>query len=224
MPTRRPSSASTMPELVLDPAATALLAVDLQNDFCSLGGFFDRAGHDIAPCAEAAARTASVIEQARALGVRVVYTMTVRTEAPPHRLRPSRRPAERAAAAAGTLGQDMYAPGAWGTELAVEREPGSLLIEKERQSPFHRTRLEEELRARGIDTVAIAGVTTNCCVDCTVRDAHVRDFNVVLLSDCVGAFGAERHLHDATLQNAERFFGVVVPSSAFLTSLAGVRA
>ena len=213
-----------MPELALDPAATAVLAVDFQNDFCSPGGFFDRAGHDIGPCTEAAERADGVIRRACALGAAVVYTMTVRTEPPPHRLRPSRRPARPADAGPGTLGQDMYEPGAWGTELAVEPVEGALVVEKERQSPFHRTRLEEELRAGGIDTVAVCGVTTNCCVDCTVRDAHVRDFDVVLLSDCVGAFGAERHLHDATLQNAERFFGVVVPSAAFLDALDGVRA
>jgi ureidoacrylate peracid hydrolase len=209
-----------MSDVVLDPRRTAVLAVDFQHDFCSPGGFFDRSGHDVGPCSAAAEHAAAAIDAARAAGATIVFTMTVRTEPPPHRLRPSRRPREREGAEPGTLGQEMYAPGAWGTSLVLEPAPGDVVIEKDRQSPFHRTSLEAELRGRGIDTVAVCGVTTNCCVDCTVRDAHVRDLDVVLLSDCVGAFAAERHLHDATLQNTERFFGLVMPADAFLAALA----
>jgi nicotinamidase-related amidase len=73
------------------------------------------------------------------------------------------------------------------------------VIEKPRQSAFYRTSLGDDLVARGIDAVAIAGVTTNCCVDTTARDAYMRDLDVVVLSDGVAAFGRERHLHDATL-------------------------
>jgi ureidoacrylate peracid hydrolase len=186
-------------DVALDPRSTAILAVDFQNDFCSPGGHFETAGFDIGPCVEAAQRTQALIDRVRPLGVTVVYTKTEREESPPHRLRSAR-------------GQNTYVPGAWGTELMLAPAPGDAVIPKERQSPFHRTALEEELRARGIETVAVAGVTTNCCVDCAIRDAHVRDFDVVVLTDCVGAFGSERHLHDATLANAAKFFGILMSS------------
>jgi nicotinamidase-related amidase len=124
-------------------------------------------------------------------------------------------------AAGATLGNDRYLPDAWGTQILPELAPqaGDVLIEKPRQSPFYRTLLEDELRARGIEVVVVAGVTSNCCVDSTIRDAAMRDFDVLVLEDCVGAFAAEQHLHTATLENAARFFGVVATSADFLAAL-----
>jgi nicotinamidase-related amidase len=205
----------------LPPHSTALVCVDFQHDFCSAGGFFEGAGHDIAPCTAAAARTVEVAAAARDAGVTVVLTRTVRIEQPERRLHPSRHPASREGAAAGTLGGARYLPDAWGTQIVPELLPyADVVIDKPRQSPFYETSLEGELRARNCEYIVVAGVTTNCCVDCTIRDAAVRDFDVLVLSDCVGAFAAERHLHDATLENAARFFGVVSTSDAFLSALA----
>ena len=206
----------------LPPHATALLCVDFQNDFCSPGGFFEQAGHDIAPCAAAAARTAEVAAAARAAGVTIVATRTVRTEEPSRRLRPSRHPGERADAAPGTLGNARYLPDAWGAQIvpALAPRPGDVQVDKPRHSPFFETALEAELLSRGIEFVIVAGVTTNCCVDSTIRDAAARDFDVLVLEDCVAAFGAERSLHEATLENARRFFGVVAGSAKFLAAIA----
>jgi nicotinamidase-related amidase len=210
-------------DLELPLHATALICVDFQNDFCSPDGFFERAGHDISTCAAAFERTVVVAAACREAGVAVVLTRTVRTDAPVRRLRPSRHPGESATGTAGnaTLGNDRYLPDAWGTQIvpALGPRPGDVLIEKPRQSPFFGTKLEQELRARAIEVVIVAGVTTNCCVDSTIRDAAVRDFDVLVLEDCVAAFGAEQHLHTATLENAARFFGVVVPSVDFLGQL-----
>jgi biuret amidohydrolase len=201
--------------------ATAFVCVDFQNDFCAPGGFFEQAGHDVSPCAAAASQTAMVAAACREVGIPVVLTRTVRTDAPARRLRPSRHPEERGAAGAASLGNDRYLPHAWGSQIVPELapRPGDVLIEKPRQTPFFRTSLEDELRSRGIEVVAVAGVTTNCCVDSTIRDAAVRDFDVLVLEDCVAAFGAEQHLHGATLENAARFFGVVATSTDFLAAL-----
>jgi nicotinamidase-related amidase len=216
---------STSTDLRLPLHATALVCVDFQNDFCSPGGFFEQAGHDIAPCGAALDRTAAVAAACREAGVPVVLTRTVRAEAPQRLLRPSRHPGDetRETAAAASLGNDRYLPDAWGTQIAppLAGHPGDVLVEKPRQSPFFRTPLEDELRARQIDVVVVAGVTTNCCVDSTIRDAAMRDFDVLVLEDCVAAFGAERHLHTATLENASRFFGVVASSADFLAALGG---
>jgi ureidoacrylate peracid hydrolase len=207
--------------IALDPARTALLVVDMQNDFCSPGGFFDTAGHDVTPCASLVAPLAKLVADVRATGARVVFTMTVRTEPQRQRLRPSRHPVATESVAPGTLGNDRYAPGAWGTAIVDGLTPstGDLVIEKPRQSGFYRTSLYDDLEAAGVDTVAIAGVTTNCCVDTTARDAFMRDLDVVVLSDGVAAFGRERHLHDATLENLALFFGVVATSDELLAGL-----
>lgn len=200
---------------------TALVCVDFQNDFCHEDGFFAQAGHDVSPCAAAAAHAFATAAAARAAGVTIVLTRTVRTDPAKRRLRPSRHPEERSAAASATLGKPSYLPDAWGTQILPDLLPlADLVVDKPRQSPFHRTELEQDLRSRGLGFVVVAGVTTNCCVDCTIRDAAVRDFDVLVLDDCVGAFAAERHLHDATLENASRFFGVVDSAEAFLGALA----
>ncbi len=218
---QRGEVARAVTELALDPRRTALLVVDMQNDFCSPGGFFDGAGHDIAPCRALVPRLAEVAAGVREAGALVVYTMTVRTEPQRQRLRPARHPVATDSAAPATLGNDRYAPGAWGTAITDELTPTArdIVIEKPRQSGFYRTTLGDDLAARGIDTVAIAGVTTNCCVDTTTRDAFMRDLDVIVLSDAVAAFGQERHLHDATLENLALFFGVVATSGELLTGL-----
>ena len=180
---------STSADLRLRLHATAIVCVDFQNDFCSPGGFFEQAGHDVAPCAAAAARTAVVAAACREAGVPVVLTRTVRTDAPQRRLRPSRHPGDetRGTAAAASLGNDRYLPDAWGSQIVPQLtgHAGDVVVEKSRQSPFFRTPLEDELRARGIEVVVVAGVTTNCCVDSTIRDASMRDFDVLVLGDCV---------------------------------------
>jgi ureidoacrylate peracid hydrolase len=208
-------------DLSLDPARTALLVVDMQNDFCAPGGFFDGAGHDIGPCTALVPHIAQLAADVRAAGALVAYTMTVRTEPQKQRLRPKRHPVAGDGAAPATRGSDRYLPGAWGTAITEELAPTEqdLVVEKPRQSGFYRTTLQEDLAHSGIDTVAIAGVTTNCCVDTTARDAFMRDLDVIVLSDAVAAFGQERHLHDSTLENLALFFGVVATSGEFVAGL-----
>ncbi len=87
-------------------------------------------------------------------------------------------------------------------------EPGDLLIEKRRYSAFFETDFDRQLRAREIDTLVVAGATTNVCVDSTVRDAYFRGYDVVVLEDCVASY--EQDLHAATLRNVDLLFGMVV--------------
>lgn len=218
---KRCETARPVTALDLDPRRTALLVVDMQNDFCSSDGFFDRAGHDVGPCRAIVPVIASLADATRAAGALVVYTMTVRTEPQRQRLRPKRHPARADDAAPATVGNDRYLPGAWGTQIVDELSPlaADLVVEKPRQSGFFRTRLAESIAAHGIDTLAVTGVTTNCCVDTTVRDAFMRDLDVVVLADAVAAFGAERHLHSSTLENLALFFGVVATAADYRAAL-----
>ena len=210
-------------ELPLDPRTTALLAVDLQNDFCKPGGFFDAAGHDVSTCEAGIEPTARVVEAARSLGLPVVWTKSVNPSPPPYRLPPLRfrAPRESDGFRDGVGGSDCFVPGTWGNAIVDELvpEPDELVIEKPRYDGFYATGLEDELRCRGVDTVAIGGVTTNCCVDTTARSAFIRGFEVIVLADCVAAFGNEWDLHEAALKNLALLFAVVASAEDVLAAL-----
>ena len=99
------------------------------------------------------------------------------------------------------------------TQVPTQPEDGELVVRKPRYDAFLRTSLEDDLRTRGIDTLAIAGVITNCCVDTSARSAFMRGFDVLVLEDCVGTFAEERDLHASALRNLSLLFAVVGDST-----------
>jgi len=207
----------------IDPTSTALLVVDMQNDFCDPNGFFAQVGHDVSTCRDAVAKTRRVVAQARAAGIPVIWTKMIASDQPELKLPPLRfrAPPESEDFVEGVGGTLLFEPGSWGAELVdeLEVEPGDLVIEKPTYDALFRTGLEDELRRRGIDTLAVAGVTSHCCVDATVRAAFVRGFNVLVLSDCVAAFAGETELNDATLHVLALLFAVVAPADALVATL-----
>lgn len=207
----------------LDPGRVALLVIDLQNDFCHEDGFFARAGHDTGPGRRVARQTAALLQELRPTGVEIVFTKSINEDPPTHTLPPRRFAVARDSDAfeEGVGGTRQHLPGTWGVELVSEISPGpsDLVIEKGTYNAFHQTGLEEHLRARNVEIVALAGVNTNACVETTARDAYVRGFDVMVLSDCVAGFGNESHLHEASLETLDLLFGVVASSRRFLTAL-----
>ncbi len=207
----------------LDPSALALLVVDMQNDFCAPNGFFDRAGHDVSSCALAVERTAALLGRLRPLGVPIFWTRSVNPEPPVYKLPPLRfrTPRESTAFELSVGGTNCFLPGAWGTQIAAGLDvgPDDHVIDKARYNAFHGTDLERMLRERGIESLAVAGLITNCCVESTSRDAFMRDFGVLVLSDCVAAFRNEWDLHEASLRNLELFFAVVAGSDELVHEL-----
>ena len=91
------------------------------------------------------------------------------------------------------LGKGDFAPGGWGHSLVDELQPADLTIEKVAYSAFYMTRLEWVLRKAGIDTLIVCGIVTNGGVASTLRDAHVRDFRTMLLTDGCAAFSRDTH-------------------------------
>jgi len=157
----------------LDPARTALLAMDLQNAFL-LPASPLAAPHGLAilPAFN------RLIGAARRAGVAVIFTATVHEPVePPNRmddLFPARRTAR--GLERGTTAQQIH-PG-------VDRCEEDLVVEKPRYSAFWRTDLDATLRQRGVDTLVIGGVWSNVCVEATARDAFFREYKVVYLADC----------------------------------------
>lgn len=170
-------------------ARTALLTVDLQNDFLHRDGAYGRAGQGAPEIAALPARLAPLAEAIRQAGGWFVSTQFTLVPAKggepiisPHlrQLRPF-------------LGKGDFAPGGWGHALVDELQPADLTVEKIAYSAFYQTRMEWVLRKCGIETLIIGGIVTNGGVASTVRDAHVRDFETIVLSDGCAAFTPETH-------------------------------
>jgi ureidoacrylate peracid hydrolase len=214
---------SELADFELDPRRVVVLVIDMQNDFCHPDGFFAKAGHDVSACASAVDATRRLLEQVRPLGVGVMWTKSVSAEEPKYKLPPLRFRTSRESteSRSGVGGTNCFAPGAWGSEIVSDLSPedGDVVVQKARYDAFYRTELERELRSRKIEVVAIAGVTTDCCVDSTARQAFIRDFGVLILSDCVASFKNEWDMHEASLRCLALLFAVITETQDFVDCL-----
>ncbi len=186
-------------------ANTALLVVDMQNDYCHPAGGLATAGvlpYRTSMIEAMAPVLIRAIEAARQQAMRLIW---IRTEYGDSTT--SRNWLHRGA------GQPLHIcrPGSWGAEwYLVAPRADEIVITKHRYSPFVNTPLETVLRAQSISTVVITGATTNVCVESTARDAFMRDYRVVVLADCTASY--DRSVHEASLLNLSRHFGTVMES------------
>lgn len=185
---------------ILEPARTALLVVDVQNDFCAPGGATARSGKSVQMCAEMAPRLIGLVDAGRTHGVRVLHVHTngtAYTDSDAWRCRVSETPRS------GNCQE-----GTWGAEpYAVLPRAGEPIVVKHRNSAFYNTRLDTILRAWNLRTVVVTGVASNVSVEMTARDAVQRDYDMVFVSDCTAAY--EPYAHDAALYNMRNFYGRV---------------
>ena len=191
-------------------ARTALLTVDLQNDFLHPDGAYGRAGQGAPEIAALPARIAPLADAIRKAGGWFVSTQFTLVPAKggepiisPHlrQLRPF-------------LGKGDFLPGGWGHALVDELQPADLTVEKIAYSAFYQTRMEWVLRKCGIEKVIIGGIVTNGGVASTVRDAHVRDIEVTVLED--GCAAPTPAMHDTAIE--------ALRPVARITTIAGVMA
>jgi ureidoacrylate peracid hydrolase len=219
--------------VTIDPAKTAVVVIDMQNDFGSKGGMFDRAGIDISGIQKAVAPTAKVLASARRAGIKIVYLkMGYRPDlsdlgAPdaPNRVRHLQIFA---------VGQTIKTPegkeervlirDTWGTDIVNDLKPqaGDVVMYKHRFSGFYETELDSILKQAAIKHLVVTGCTTSVCVESTIRDAFFRDYHCVLLADCTSepiAKDAPRSNHDASILTMEILFGWVTTSQQFLGAI-----
>ncbi len=219
--------------IAIDTAKTAIIVVDMQNDFGAKGGMFDLAGIDIAGIRKAIAPTGKVLTAARQAGIKIVYLkMAFRPDlsdlgAPesPNRMRHLRFGVGKTNHAPDGRESRILIRDTWDTDILDELKPqtGDISIYKHRFSGFYQTDLDATLKTLGITGLIITGCTTSVCVEATVRDAMFRDYSCVLLEDCMCQPALGHSLpgagHDASLILAEVFFGWVSKSETFLTAL-----
>jgi ureidoacrylate peracid hydrolase len=233
-----PSTAALMtvdakPEPVtIDAARTAIVVVDMQNDFGAEGGMFARAGIDISGIRAVVAPTARVLAVARQAGMKIVYLkMGFRPDlsdagAPegPNWLKHRRlRVGETVTAPDGTKSRILIRD-TWNTDILPELapKPDDIVLYKHRYSGFYETDLDALLKSFGITHLIFTGCTTSICVESTIRDAMFRDYSCVLLADCTAepiGQGLSRSNHDASLFVLQVQFGWVSQSSDFLNAL-----
>lgn len=182
-----------MTDASVTPQQTGLLIVDLQNDFLHPEGAYGRAGQGSPEIAALPDRLHPFAEALRASGGWIISTQFTlvpgKGEEPlisPHlkSLRPF-------------LAKGDFQPGGWGHRLVDRLQPADLTVEKVAYSAFYMSRMEWVLRKCDIRRLYVAGIVTNGGVASTVRDAHVRDFDVIVLEDGCAAFS--RGVHDTAI-------------------------
>jgi ureidoacrylate peracid hydrolase len=168
---------------------SALLLVDLQNDFMHPNGAYARGGQTNSDIAALPARLRPLADMFRGRGGLIIATLF--TLVPGRRGEPIISPHLKALRP--FLRKGDFAPGAWGQQLVDELAPADVSVEKVAYSAFYMTRLEWVLRKCGIEHLIVAGIVTNGGVASTVRDAHVREFECTVLSDGCAAFSPQIH-------------------------------
>jgi nicotinamidase-related amidase len=193
----------------VDPATTALVVIDVQNDFALPQGACGRVGDDISPVAPMVERLNGLIEAAREASALIVFVRTIYDEPV---LSPSlseqyvRRGYPNSICLSGTPGAAFY--GGIGPR---ENAANEVLVTKHRYSAFWGSSIDLVLRTNGVRTLILTGIATEVCVESTARDAFFRDYQVVVPSDCVGCYSPARQ--DASLVVIARSFGVVTTAS-----------
>lgn len=220
--------------IAIDTVRTAVIVVDMQNDFGAKGGMLDRAGIDLSVIRRAIAPTARVLSAARGAGISIVYLkMGFRGDLSDAGPPDSPNRIKHLPLAVGTSirtpsggESQILIRDTWNTEILEELAPQSedTVIYKTRYSGFYQTELDAALQRLGVKYLIVTGCSTSVCVESTIRDAMFRDYCCVLLADCTGEpIGAQlaRSNHEASLLVIQRLFGWVSRSEDLLRALEG---
>lgn len=181
----------------LDLSRTALIVIDMQTDFCGPNGWIDRLGQSIENTRKPIGPIARLLEAARAAGMTIIHTREGH-RADLSDLNPVKRWRSRAHGVGigdeSNLGRALTR-GEPGHDIIPELypEPGEIVVDKPGKSSFHATEFDNILRARGIEALIICGVTSDCCVQSTYRDAADLGYDCIVVTDGTQAVETANH-------------------------------
>ncbi|WP_022723588.1 cysteine hydrolase family protein [Rhodopseudomonas sp. B29] len=214
--------------IAIDWASTALLIIDMQRDFLEPGGFGETLGNDVSQLARAVAPIGAVLKAARALGLLVIHTreghLPDLSDAPPAKV------------ARGAPSLRIGDPGPMG-RILIRGEPGhdivaalapeddEIVIDKPGKGAFYATELGDVLQKYGVENLLVCGVTTEVCVNTTVREANDRGYRCIVIGDGCASYFPEFHQAGLAMIKAQGgIFGWVTDSAAILAAMSAANA
>jgi nicotinamidase-related amidase len=212
--------------LTVELDGAAFVIIDMQRDFLEPGGFGAALGNDVTRLQAAVAPCRDVLAAARQLGLLVIHTREGHrpdlSDAPPHKVK--RGDPKNRIGARGPMGRILIR-GEPGHDIiaALYPQQDEPVIDKPGKGAFYQTDLELMLRNRGIDTLFVAGVTTEVCVNTTVREANDRGFRCIVLADCCASYFPQFHEAGLAMIKAQGgIFGSVAGSRPLLAAIAAL--
>ncbi len=197
--------------MTINPATSALVLIEYQNDFTSENGALHNAVKSVMSNNSMLDKTRKVVEEARSAGVTIMHAPI--TFAPGY----NEITAHPYGILKGVVDGKAFVKGEWGAAIVdvLAPQPGDIVVEGKRGlDTFASTNLDFMLRSKGIHTVVLCGFLTNCCVESTMRTAYEHGFEVITLSDCTAATSQEEH--DNALKFDFPMFSKPMSAEAFL--------
>jgi len=232
LPAPVPLAIPTEPQgVTIDLRRTAIVVVDMQNDFCTQGGWVDHIGGDVRPDRAPIEPLRALLPALREAGVTVIWlnwgNRPDLANMPPNQIHLYKPKGEGVG-----LGDPLPGSGAhvlekdsWAAAVVDELEvlPSDIKVDKYRISGFWDTPLDSILRNLGMRTLLFAGVNTDQCVLCSLQDANFLGYGCVMVTDCC-ATSSPAFCTEASIWNVKKCFGFVTDSLAILASLKSARA